>query len=61
MKDGSKVSFWHNLWCEDKTLKEAFPDLYGVACAKDASIAAYLELSSGSSQWNVSCARVAYD
>jgi hypothetical protein len=29
------------------TLKEAFPDLYGIACSKDASGAAHLELSGG--------------
>jgi hypothetical protein len=36
-----------------------FSDLYGIACAKDASIAAYLELSGGSNKWNVSFARPA--
>jgi hypothetical protein len=30
--DGSKVRFWHDLWCGDMALKEAFLDLYGIAC-----------------------------
>jgi len=30
--DGSEVSFWHDLWCKDMALKEAFLDLYGIAC-----------------------------
>jgi hypothetical protein len=35
--DGSNVRFWHDRWCEDKTVKEAFHDLYGIAGAKDDS------------------------
>ena len=31
--DGANVSFWHDLWCGNKALKEAFPDLYGIASA----------------------------
>jgi len=49
------------LWYGDKALKEAFSDLYGIACAKEAFVMAYLELSGGSNQWNVSFARVAYE
>jgi hypothetical protein len=30
--DGSKVRFWHDLWFWDTTLKEAFPNLFGIAC-----------------------------
>jgi hypothetical protein len=41
-------------------LKEAFPDLYGIACANDASVAALLELFNGSIQSNVRFARVAH-
>jgi hypothetical protein len=37
--DGSKVKFWHDLWCGDKAFKEAFPYFYGIACAKDALVA----------------------
>jgi hypothetical protein len=38
----------------EKALKEAFPDLYTIVCAKDAFVAVHLELSSGSLQWNIS-------
>jgi hypothetical protein len=58
---GSKVRFRHDLWCEDKDLKEAFPDLYGIACPKDASLAAHLEFFGGSNQWNVSFAGGAHN
>jgi hypothetical protein len=40
-------------------LKEAFPDLFGMAHAKDAS--AHLEFYGGSNQWNVNFARVVHD
>jgi hypothetical protein len=59
--DGSKISFWHDQWCEEMTLKVAFPVLYGLACEKDASIAANLEFLGGYNQWNVSFIRVAHD
>lgn len=54
--------FWHDLWCcGNKTLKEAFSDLYGFACTKDAYVAAHLELSSGSNQWTLSFARAVHN
>jgi hypothetical protein len=43
--------------CGDKSLKEAFLDLYG---ANDAFVVAHLEISDYSNQWNVSFARVAH-
>ena len=61
VRDGYKVRFWHNLLCGNKALKEAFPYLYGIACAKDASVSTYLELYVGSNQWNISFARVVLD
>jgi hypothetical protein len=48
--DSPKVNFWHDLWCGDMTLKDAFPYLFGIACTKDASVAAHLEFSRGSTQ-----------
>jgi hypothetical protein len=59
--DGSKVRFWHDLWCGDMTLKDAFPILFGIACAKDAPVEAHMELSDDVIQWNVSFARSAQD
>jgi hypothetical protein len=37
------------------------PNLFGIAYANDAFVAAHLELSGGSTQWNVSFARAAHD
>jgi hypothetical protein len=42
-------------------LKDAFFDLFGISSVKDASVAAQLELYSGSIQCNVSLARAAHD
>jgi hypothetical protein len=59
--DATRISFWHDLWVGDMTLKAAFPALFGIAAAKDASVANKLELLGGSNQWNVSFAREAHD
>jgi len=50
--DDSKVSFWHDLWCGDKALKEGFLELYSRA---------HLEISSGTNQWNVSFVGATHD
>ena len=42
-------------------LKEHFLDIYGIACANDALVAAHLELSSGSTKLNMSFVRAAHD
>jgi hypothetical protein len=55
------TKFWHDLWCGDTVLKEAFPVLFGIARAKDAFVADNLELLGGSNQWSVSYSREAHD
>jgi hypothetical protein len=42
-------------------LKDSFPDLFDIVCVNNASITAHLKFSSGSTQWNVSFVRAAYD
>jgi len=59
--DGSKIRFWHHQWCGDVALKDVFPDLFGIDCAKDAAVAAHLEFFGSSNQWNVNFARAAHD
>jgi len=39
----------------------AFPYLFAIACAKDASLVAHLELYGGSNQWNASFVKAAHD
>jgi hypothetical protein len=59
--DGTMISFWHDLWVGNMTLKATFSALFGIAAAKDASVANNLEFLGGSNQWNVSFAREAHD
>jgi hypothetical protein len=46
--DGTRIRFWHDLWCGDMVLKYAFPILFGSARSKDASIVVNVELLGGS-------------
>jgi len=32
---GSKIRSWHDLWCGNQALKEAFPNLLNIAHVKD--------------------------
>jgi hypothetical protein len=41
------------------SLKDAFPILFGIVCAKDVPVEAHMELLGGAIQWNVSFARSA--
>jgi hypothetical protein len=59
--DGSKISFWHDLWCGDTALKVAFLTLFGITRVKDASVVDNLEFLGDSNQWNVSFIRKAHD
>lgn len=54
--DGTRTRFWHDVWCRDTVLKEAFPVLFGIAWEKDASVADNMEILGGSIQWDVSFA-----
>lgn len=60
VRDGAMTKFWHDLWCGDIVLKEAFPALFKIARAKDASVADNLELLGDSKQWSLSFSREAH-
>jgi hypothetical protein len=51
--DGSKIRFWDDVWCGEAILKEAFPGLYNIASAKDASIVDNMDFMGGMIQWDV--------
>jgi len=61
VEDGARTKFWHDLWCMNIVLKEAFPVLFGISSAKNASVADNLELLGGSNQWSVSFSREVHD
>jgi hypothetical protein len=45
--NGTGISFCHEMWCRDMALKVAFPAIFDIASAKDASVANNLEFSGG--------------
>jgi len=51
--DGSHVSFWHDWWREDKSLKQCFPVFFSIVRNKDAMVADNLVVQNGVIQWNV--------
>jgi hypothetical protein len=51
--DGSHVSFWHDWWCGEKSLKQCFPDLFSIVRNKDAMVAKNLVVQNGVIQWDV--------
>jgi hypothetical protein len=50
---GSQVSFWHGLWCGDRSLKLCSPALFSIARHKDARVVDNLFVQDGVIQWNV--------
>ena len=59
--DDSSIKFWHDPWCGGLPLKDNFPELYGFACNRDASVADLLSLLEDSYHWNVSFVKPAQD
>jgi hypothetical protein len=45
--EGTFVKLWHDIWCRACSLKEAFPELYHLACSKESSVAENLQFSNG--------------
>jgi hypothetical protein len=41
IRDGSRVRFWNNIWCIERSRKYQFPDLLALAVDKEASEASY--------------------
>jgi hypothetical protein len=59
--EGSRIRFWEDIWCGDRALKDAFPDLFSIASNKGASIADNMERSNGIIQWNIQFSRLFHD
>ena len=51
--DGSKVLFWHDVWCGELPLKVLFPELFIIACGKDAWVEENMQFQNGNVHWNV--------
>jgi hypothetical protein len=59
--DGSKIRLWHDVWCGDQPLKEAFSRLFSIACCKEEWVVDNMQISNGLIQWNVSFVRSVQD
>lgn len=59
--DGSKIVFWHDLWCRDQILEEDFLDFFSIVRVKVTYVVNHLEFFCGSFHWNVSFIRAAHD
>jgi hypothetical protein len=55
--DGSRISFWGEVWCGSLPFRKVFPSLYSLASNKEVSIANNHESMIRSHQWNVSFLR----
>ena len=61
VRDGSRVSFWHDVWCGDNTLKETFPTLFAIACNPSASVADILRVHNDTTHWDLTFTRYVQD
>jgi hypothetical protein len=51
--NGSHISFWHDWWCGDRSLKQCFPTLFSIVRNKDVMVVDNLAVHNGVIQWNV--------
>jgi len=56
-ENGSRVLFWHDKWCGEQPLKVQFPNLFRIACTRDATVHELLSWNWGQSQWNITFIR----
>jgi hypothetical protein len=59
--DGSKIRFWHDAWCGDQSLTEAFVKLFSIAHYKKLWAVDNMMSSNGVIQWNMSSVRLVQD
>jgi len=45
--DGSKVLFWHDVWCGELPLKVLFPELFTIGCGKDVWVEENMQIQNG--------------
>jgi len=51
--DGSYISFWHDRWCGERSLKHCFPVLYSLVRNKAVMVVDNLAVHNGNIHWNV--------
>ena len=61
VRDGSRVLFWHDVWCGELPLKIFIPALFSIACAKKAWVEENMDIAHGVIHWNVIFIRTVHD
>jgi hypothetical protein len=59
--DGSRVLFWHDVWCGELPLKILFPALFSIACANKAWVGENMDIAHGIIHWNAMFSRPIHD
>ena len=59
--DGSLIRFWDDVWCAEEPLKRVYPELYRIACVKDAPVADFVQVRGNAVHWEVTFTRLAQD
>ena len=47
MGDGTKIKFWLDIWCGSCSLKDGYPDLFRMACDKEAMVEDHMCFQNG--------------
>ena len=50
--NGRRIKFWKDLWCEELTLKEAFPNLFRLTVNQDGWVVEAWEEGGDLSSWS---------
>jgi hypothetical protein len=58
---GSKIRFWHDTWCGNQPLQQAFPSLFSIARYKEAWVKDNFIWRNGVVEWNVIFVRAIQD
>jgi hypothetical protein len=59
--NGSKVLFWHDVWCGEIPLKTLFSELFLIARGKDAWVEENMQRQNGTILWNILFSRPVHD
>ena len=55
------MKFWDDVWCRDRPLKEAFPDLYNISRTRDALVFEVMRYANGRISWDIQIRRLVND
>jgi hypothetical protein len=59
--NGSKVLFWHDVWCGEILLKTLFSELFLIASGKDAWVEKNMQKQNDTILWNILFTRLVHD